>query len=238
MFEKTSEVECVGEKEKQNIIVKEKTDVFERLMRTNKMKVENSSEKKKRKRVKSVEKIGTSLMDNWVLKGVDTGKKPRVEREVISTKKVEKRMEQEKGRSKVDIQLVKNVRKRFEKEIKDQPHFNSQTSSSVQHSGRKIVKEKDTKKIMNKNEQEAKFVKKRTDLDQKVKIWDKFYLKGSLDQKNGAENEKDGQKIKKVGTEEKNGQEIEQKKTLEFLRVPNSLGAKRAENLTTTTTKS
>ena len=119
-------------------------------MRTDKMKVENSSEKKKRKRVKSVEKVDTSLMDNWVLKGVDTGKKPRVEREVTSTKKVEKQMEQEKGRSKVDVQLIKNVRKRFEKETKDQPHFNPQTSSSVQNSGRKMSQSEHTSNVSDK----------------------------------------------------------------------------------------
>ena len=78
-------------------------------------------------------------------------------------------------------------------------------------------------------------MKKRTDLDQKVKIWDKFYLNRNLDQKNGGQNEKVGRKIKKVGTEKKSGQEIEQKQTLECLRVPNSLGTKRAEKSITTT---
>ena len=158
IFEKSREADIVGEKEKETSRVKEKTDVFEKLMRSENGRVEKTIiEKKKRKRVKSVlrdsektenkkQKTEISVMENWVLRAVDNKEKTNRERKVINSRETGQSREQGLVRSEVNIKLVKNVKQKFENRTEKLTHFESKTSSVVGHSGEK-VKEVDTKKI-------------------------------------------------------------------------------------------
>ena len=58
------------------------------------------------------------------------------------------------------------------------------------HSGQNIKKGSDTKKIVVGKEKETNLVKKCEILDRKLKIWDKFFEKRDLEEKNGGQNEK------------------------------------------------
>ena len=85
---------------------------------------------------------------------------------------------------------MKNVQKRFETETEKNPLVKTKTSSAIVHSGRKIKKGSDTKKIVVGKEKEANLVKKCEILGRKIRIWDKFFEKRDLEKKNGGQNEK------------------------------------------------
>lgn len=186
IFEKSEKKEKGIEEENCISKVKERANYFEKMMRSERIESEKSVEKKKRKRTSSIangpENPESKAMKKWIIRG---GKEAV---ENVGDRETEK--EKDNSREKVNVSLVKNIQKRFETETEKNPLVKTKTSSAIVHSGQNIKKGSDTKKIVVGKEKEANLVKKCEILDRKLKIWDKFFEKRDLEEKNGGQNEK------------------------------------------------
>ena len=110
MKKKTEKKEKVIEEEMCISKVKERANAFEKMMRSERIGSEKSVEKKKRKGTSSIangpEKPESKVMKKWIIRGGNEAVKN------VGDRETEK--EKDNGREKVNVNLVKNIQKRFE----------------------------------------------------------------------------------------------------------------------------